>query len=483
MGNPAWAASVVSRFARKVPRLHWTTGCVRPLLVVALPLLILTGPILTGDVENRNRIARAEEPASIPELVTGGAFQTALRTPFNVAWQGNELRSAVQLLQADRRVAILLDRRIDPTAAVELTAEDVLLTEMLPALLPSQRVAARVVGNVVYLGPAAASDSLRTVAALRTAELFDDQRPVIEQQRFALNRQSTVRWDNLARPRALVEQLTKSAGLTLRGADQIPHDLWAAGTMPQVTLSEALLLILVQYDLQFEWMLEPSAAAAKSTSAGSRSSASGSSARQPLSKITGLRLTPMPARVSLPRIHKLPRGQTAASLIPRLQSNWPLAQVNATAEGLEIQGTLEEQEAIERWLKDPVAVASNQRGDTNSSIVEKASRTGTARKEPPTSKRPAADSILLKRFTLAIKDVPLKSLLETLQKNPDARLTVEYDVDQFQEAGINLGQRINLEIRNATIDELLRTALKETPLTFEREERHVRLKIKPPSAP
>jgi hypothetical protein len=66
------------------------------------------------------------------------------------------------------------------------------------------------------------------------------------------------------------------------------------------------------------------------------------------------------------------------------------------------------------------------------------------------------------------------SLLKTLESRQPA-YQFEYDAAALQQAGIRLEQRISLDVKEATLEELLRTALSQVRLGFEINGQKIRL--------
>jgi hypothetical protein len=178
---------------------------------------------------------------------TGPEFRTALDSPVGVTWSGTPLRSSLQRLARELRVACWLDRRLDPGQSIELTISNE------PLDVGCQRIAARLqagvsrVGSVVYFGPAYTTDRLATVAALRRGEV--ERWPANSQSRLAPR---GTRWDDLAEPRALVRATVAEAGLEVSNLERaVPHDLWPAADLPPLPWPDRLSLLLAGFDLTF----------------------------------------------------------------------------------------------------------------------------------------------------------------------------------------------------------------------------------------
>ena len=186
--------------------------------------------------------------AETTHWLTGARFRQQLVQPVDIVWADNPLRGALHGLARAHRVAVLIDRRVDPGQKLDLQAADVPLEAVLREIARSRHLGVSVLGSVAYFGPPQSSSRLRTIAALRTEEIRrlspDVVRTFLLPKRFG--------WDDFAMPRALLVQLAEQNGLEIDGLDRVPHDLWAAADLPSLSAVKQLTLILIQFDLTFE---------------------------------------------------------------------------------------------------------------------------------------------------------------------------------------------------------------------------------------
>jgi hypothetical protein len=101
---------------------------------------------------------------------------------------------------------------------------------------------------VIYLGPAASAAQLKTVAAARAKDV--SRLPAILRTSFASKR--TLDWPRLAEPRSLVNAITQQLGWKVGNPEQIPFDIWQAGQLPELNLTEQITLLLTGFDLTFK---------------------------------------------------------------------------------------------------------------------------------------------------------------------------------------------------------------------------------------
>jgi hypothetical protein len=188
---------------------------------------------------------RPAEVAGHISWTTGSQLSQSLSEPLDILWSNNPLRDAIGSLSRAQRVAILIDRRIDPGQKLSLNLQNVPLQTVLQMVAERCGLGIARLGAVVYLGPPPAAQRLRPLAA--ALEQAVRQLPAASQHKFLQSR--PLRWEAFSTPRELLEQLGQQNGIPIAGLERVPHDLWAAADLPPLTLIERLTLITAQFDL------------------------------------------------------------------------------------------------------------------------------------------------------------------------------------------------------------------------------------------
>jgi hypothetical protein len=342
-------------------------------------------------------------------LVTGQKFQFELGQTTSGTWANVEFRALLNALATQRRIAILLDRRIDPTRTIPVEITELPFREALQVVARQASAELCVPGNLVYVGPPAAVKRLRTLIELRSSELQSKAKGVRETRRTELMRPQTFTWPDLQTPSDILQEISEQYHLSIRNPELVPHDLWAAGALPAATSSEALSIILIQFDLTFTWV-------------------DGGQA---------IELSPIPDTIVVERKHRS-KGRTAADISKLIAEHLP--ELKTTQEGSEVAvtGTVEEQEAVAALLNPP------------------------ATKKPPVAQ--AAAPLRQRAFTLNFKRVPVRTVMDELKKS---KVVFVYDEAAFKAASINLDQTVDLELNKATADEFFRALFDPLLLTFE----------------
>jgi hypothetical protein len=365
-------------------------------------------------------VAADDEPLN---LVSGTAFRSALDQPFSSAWDHLDLRAIAGILAEGPHVAVILDRRVDPTAERSLRVQSKTLRDGFDRLAAECGAGATIVGNAIYIGPRGTAAKLRTVMALRKAELKELRIP--ESRRTALNQGRPFRWNDLDRPADLLGRLGRESHVEIEGLDQIPHDLWAGAALPDSTMIDVLTIILAQFDLTFSW------------TDGAR----------------GVKLEPIPERVTIEKSHDPPRGVSAAETLTRWQAEISDLEARVAGGKVLVTGTDEQHELVDRLRR-------------GGRITDKPG--------PNTAGQPQALNV--KRYNGKIENIPVRALLKNLETSVQGGITFEYDEEELRAAGIDLDRRVSFEMKNDKFPDMLKKALGPVGISFEVENRTVRLK-------
>jgi hypothetical protein len=191
--------------------------------------------------------AHGQVPSSNRDGSSGRVSPRSVRTAA-IHWLDVPLRDAISRLEKLFGQSTFLDRRIDPTVRVNFTRAVSSSEQALSRVAAEHDWSVRPVGDVVYLGPADAGSQLGGVIATRKADVAK----LPPSQRSIFTRKRTLNWPRLAKPRALMTELVEKNGWRVEKAERIPHDLWSAGELNGLTLTEQLAVLLIGFDLTYE---------------------------------------------------------------------------------------------------------------------------------------------------------------------------------------------------------------------------------------
>lgn len=338
------------------------------------------------------------------EPLAGKPFETALDQKIGRVWGGQDshtLRSVVRQLTESQRLSIVLDRRVDPTQSIELTLPPTPFRDVVSALARKADAGTSIVGNVVYVGPLDSAKKLRTLVELRNADLsklisgVSASKSPWRNRTTSLTQRKTFVWQELDRPRDLLQQVASKFQIEIDGLDKLPHDLWAAGSLPQATATEALSLLLVQFGSTFEFVSDRAA----------------------------VRIVPIPERVFVERSY--PVLANSPVILEAARKQFTDVELEQSGAKLIARGTVERHAEIALWLKPG---------------------------NPKTSK-PPDKPLRERRFTFKQKNATVGDVIKTFT---EYGVKFDYDPQRFADADISLDQKIDIDESDISAEKLFR---------------------------
>lgn len=359
----------------------------------------------------------------MPALKTGRAFDATLREAIvGWSWDAVELRAAVLQIIQSHQIAIVLDRTVNPNRAVSLQIQSATLGNVLRQLAAEADAECRVIENLVYIADPATAHRLRTVIARRRAELL--QADVDSTRLRELLSRHTIQWSDLTTAADVLADISRRWEIEIDGVDSVPHDLWAAASLPNVNAVEALALTLNGFQLSYEWSPQGSA----------------------------VRVVACPERVTLAKRYRVRSGE-AETTTRAWQTLCPSLDIRRHGSDLIVDGTVEQHEQIEQQ------------------------RSGRRPPRPATSaaeSSPLQTPLARRRFTLTAQAVLVADIMANLERSG---VRFEYDGRAFEKAGIDLKQRVDIDLKAATAEELFAEMF--GPLNVRFEVNGLRVQLKP----
>ena len=339
------------------------------------------------------------------EWNSGKRLQDELARPGNCLWQDAPLRTALGSFSRARRVALIIDRRVDPGQLVNLKLTNATGEQVLARVAEERDLGFCLFGPVAYFGPRSTTDRIRTVGELRREELRGLRSDVAK--KFLASKPAA--WGDLATPRDLLSELGAENRFEISGLERIPHDLWAAADLPALTVSDRLTLILAQFDLTFNVAHDGSS----------------------------VTLVPMPEHPVVVRDY--PGGLQPDELAGKWSQLVPDCRFKVVNGRVYVQGRLEGHERIGVTLRPP------QRKTLDS---------------PP----PDLDRM---RFKTNAPNQPLEKVLT--QFASQLKLELKLDRAAFESAGVSLDQLVSFSVEDATFDQLMDAVVGPAGCTWRRE--------------
>jgi hypothetical protein len=226
--------------------------------------------------------------------------------------------------------------------------------------------------------------------------------------------------------------IAKTGG-QLQNPERIPHDLWPAGELPPLPLVDRLTLILDQFDTTF------------------RISPDG----------RGFELVPIIEPVEL--VHRYVVAGDSEQIAARLRELNPAVTIEHESGEVVITGREEDHETIRRLLAGQSTPGPP--SGPNREATGNASRSGAARR--------GAEA----RYTLTVQNETLARVLAELESR--LGLTFQW---RLADAGLQEASQtklVSFDVRQASLDELLRSVLGPAGLEFQRNGQAVEIRTIP----
>ena len=333
------------------------------------------------------------------EFARQSEFQRRLEQPLSVHRQGVAIDEILRRLSEDRKIALLRDRRIDPSTTIDVALNAARFDDAVRGIAQGVLADLAVAGDTLYVAPVTTARTFRTRAVLLRDQL-DALTKADSPQQFQRSRRFPLRWDRLTTPRELLDLIAHTYGIEIENRDAVPHDLWDSGAMGYANVHEALLFILTQFDLSLQWITPE--------------------------RVRIVEHDPIPV---LTRRHR-PRGMSQEDALALVTDQFPDAEVVTAGRALEIKALLEEHEEIEIVIGERTPIRS-------------------------TPAQAPATPIGRRRFTLTMVRQPFSALIGLLRQQG---IEVVADANSLAAAGIELNQKISLQLEKATADEMLTQA-------------------------
>ena len=335
-----------------------------------------------------------------PTWKTGAAFRQQLEQPrVGFRWGGSAtLRSSLANLSRNQQVAIWLDRRVNPDQLLDLSVQDVSLDIALRTVAVHLGCGVCYVGSVAYIGPISITTKLATLAAIKREEA--NKLPTSPRTRF--QKAEAWQWEAVTEPKELLVHIARQAQVRVMKLERLPHDLWQAGELPPLAVTDRLSLLFAGFDLTYD--IAPDG--------------------------TAIRPAAIPDSVLIKRPYT-PRSGAVATLASRIAKDFRDVTVRREGTRLIIQGSIEDHDQIERLLrgetvKRRVGPAVERRYDLKTTNVVGAIINVIAdREELQVNVDPSIRNKLKNRVSVEVQQASLRHLLDALL----APVGIRYELD------------------------------------------------------
>lgn len=187
-------------------------------------------------------------------LLFGTRLDDLLQTRRSLSISETPVREVCRELQRNTQIAIIVDRRLDPSARITVQTDYVTTREVVAFICHEiGSASASFTDFGVVIGPTKATARLRTLIALNRAHVQSQRRKLDDEIFEGLVQPRELSWDDLSTPRDLIREQAEAIGLSVLNLERIPHDLWSGVRLPRIAFSDFATLVLAQFNLSFEF--------------------------------------------------------------------------------------------------------------------------------------------------------------------------------------------------------------------------------------
>lgn len=385
-------------------------------LFATLPTLLL--PFGGGIVS----VAFAQNAEEI-SWKTGPEFRQALTEPLGLTWNSTPISKILPLLEKQTGTAIWVDRRIDANLPLTFSAQETTIPELLLAVARETtgesaeflnphvaNLGVSQTGSFLYVGPETFARRLRTLVNLKKDELKSELPPTAQKNWL---KEKAVSWERLSEPQKLLKELAEERNLKIRGLKSVPHDLWPARSLPPTSALELALLILGQFDLTLNF------------------------------NDSGAEVIPLKLK-SVVVTKSYSASQISSEKRRLIEKERPETRFTEKGKKILVCGILEVHEFL-------ASGASAKNGLSPGAFP-------APRQSRPSPARSNAASLENQRLSGKIQGPFLPFVVQLCQQKG---LKLTMDETAFHEKGINLQTNIQLEVKNATVEETFQKMAEE----------------------
>ena len=166
----------------------------------------------------------------------------------SVWWKDAKLRDRLMAFSETQDIAIMLDRRIDPSTIVNLGVENRTVDQVFRRISSAAKIGVCRIEDCYYFGPVDTTIALPIAidTLARQAKKVARRSPV----KWTVKRR--VRTEPVVATKALIQAIATKHGFVVNGLDELPHDLWYSVSLPPTSVIGQIQLMLAGFDKSFK---------------------------------------------------------------------------------------------------------------------------------------------------------------------------------------------------------------------------------------
>lgn len=189
--------------------------------------------------------------------LTSEARSKKLQEPVSLSWSHAPLRVSFTKFCRLQKIALVMDRRVNPELTVTQTFQNMSMIYLMRHALtvledpthftrePGGLYELSQIGDVLYVGPKPYVRKLQTLIYLQERKVPADARKI-------WMKKTVLTWEDFDRPRDILQKIAERYQIGVSNLKNVPHDLWWGNRLPEMTLTEQITLILGQFNLTYD---------------------------------------------------------------------------------------------------------------------------------------------------------------------------------------------------------------------------------------
>ena len=163
-------------------------------------------------------------------------------------WKDAELRDRLVAFSETADIAIMLDRRVDPSTIVNLGVENRTVEQVFRRVGSAAKIGVCRIEDCYYFGP------VDTTIALPIAmdSLFRQAKKVARRSAVKWTVKRPVRTGPVVATKSLIQAIATKHGFAINGLEELPHDLWYSVSLPPTSVLGQIQLMLAGFGKTFE---------------------------------------------------------------------------------------------------------------------------------------------------------------------------------------------------------------------------------------
>ncbi len=214
--------------------------CFFAILICASPgiLTFEAGNLGVSRYGNPGHSIHSNSGQSSTKWLSGPQLNQGLKRKISLSWSATPLRDSLRNLSRQQKIAVFLDRRVDPGQLIELQTDLLPIEEIFFIIADKADIAVCRMGNLFYFGPRAEVAGLRWIRQSH----IENAKKLPASSRRILFSPGSISWTQLSQPHDVLINLTDESEITL-GDVNVEHDLWPAYDLPPLILLDRLLVL------------------------------------------------------------------------------------------------------------------------------------------------------------------------------------------------------------------------------------------------